>query len=113
MDTQDVFLDFSAWPRLGDQIRLADDVAGLPHQGEQDVECATRQLQRASVSFNQPLRWVEAKRPEDEDLPGGFVLSAAVSGGHHVVALPAGAIWGYQPGARFVTFYDLEAHQDV
>lgn len=55
MDAQAVFLDIGTRPRLGYQIRLADDVAGLSHQREQDVECPAGQLERASVSFNPPL----------------------------------------------------------
>ena len=42
MDTQAVFLDVGARPCRGYQIRLADDIAGLPDQREQDVECAIR-----------------------------------------------------------------------
>ncbi|WP_461320987.1 hypothetical protein [Bradyrhizobium diazoefficiens] len=118
MDTQAVFLDGGARPRRGHKLCLADDVAGLPDQCEQNVECSTRQLQGAPVSLNPPLRGVEPKRPEDQDLPGGFVLGGAAGSGHRVaalrvVALPAGGHWEFQPGARLVTFYDLEAHQDA
>ncbi|MGY4296766.1 hypothetical protein ACVWXN_004861 [Bradyrhizobium sp. i1.4.4] len=89
MDAQAVVIDAGAWPCPGYQIALADDFARMPDQCQQQVKCASRQLDRIAILLDPSLRSVQTKRPKDENLLSGALLERGSGRGCCGVALPA------------------------
>ena len=58
------FFDEGVRPHTRDQILLADNCAGMLSQGNQDIERATAEVDRAAVLEKQLLRWKKPKWPE-------------------------------------------------
>src|SRR6516225_8902195 len=55
------FFDEGVRPHTRDQILLADNCAGMLSQGNQDIERATAEVDRAAVLEKQLLRWKKPK----------------------------------------------------
>ena len=77
MDPQADLLDGEARPRVGKDFVLRNDLAGAAHQQAQDIHCATAQLDRRAVPFEQARP--EGKRPERDGIEIEIRAARAIS----------------------------------
>ena len=55
MEAQAAFVDRHVGPDPGEQIGLADDLAGAFGEGDEDVESAAADVNRYAIPFQQPF----------------------------------------------------------
>jgi len=66
MDPQRSLIDDSIWPGTGDQLILADDLAGALDQRDEDVESPAAEAERFSVLKQHTLSRNQVERSEGE-----------------------------------------------
>ena len=57
-------VDGDAGPHAGHELPVADGLADVVEQSDEDIECAAAKRDGLAVVEQQPLRAIETKRPE-------------------------------------------------
>jgi hypothetical protein len=79
MDPEATLVDRDTRPDPRHQIMLADNLARMLDQNEEDIERAAADMKRDTFPFDQPLRCVQAERSERNDFvrPRSFLDALA------------------------------------
>jgi hypothetical protein len=80
--TQAALVDGDIRPYTRDQLFLADDLSGVLHQDDEDVERTAAQLERDSSPFDTPPRRRQPKRAKHNDVLRAGILGRGEIASH-------------------------------